>query len=174
MFLYVYGGFFAYHLFSIEWGNEILVVGLLFMGATLAIAAHRGHRGWLTIAFILGHMTLEWFNHAQHGWHYGTREVLLHSTHSGMDILFLWFEVNAHFQKFRWPLMAGATALLAGIFLLALETGPEVASFLPDGHIPHTHALGPFEALVIGGIMGCLGWHFFSKKHTHDKEMLSV
>jgi hypothetical protein len=159
-FLVAYALLLVLHTIGLEW--NILTIISLASGLLLAFFAH-AKKGYVTILLLAIHMTIEWSHHISHGLTYGVREIALHGIHTIFDFVFLVGEWKRH-KKGAIP------AIIVGI-AIALS----VLFFFADNHAhddidEDDHARFPFEALVIGGILGCVGSHLFERKSAHNHE----
>jgi len=166
LFLWGYGGFLLLHVYKMGFGSWQVVAGLLG-GMAVALVAHRKH-GYTPSIFLVGHMTIEWYHHAQHGSHYDFTEILFCGVHAVLDVVFLTHEVREHYSKYAYLVLVSVGALVAGIFwyyYMPATPQPEVVSPLLQqaldvqksmGEHNHSHGGGALGAIVVGGVLGCV------------------
>ena len=123
--------------------NEISI--WLFLGTGIAVIAH-AKKNFLTLMFLLGHMSIEWFE-----WGVQTfilSIVILNLPHAIMDFIFFNHEIKVHFKKINSYFVL-FTAL---IFLISLYF------YSPNIKIDED-VLEILHRFVLGGVIGCVGSH---------------
>jgi len=168
-FIVMYVLFLIMHSVSLDW-NSWLVRIALCCGILVARMAHTRY-GLLTIGLLLVHMSLEWTEHARHGWHYSMGEIVMHVIHAFLDFIFLYHELGTHVAKFKHWTFATITCGLVFLFAVFHESAPRnlrlLAIMNQRGTLPvhHDHGRGPFEPFVMGGMFGCIFSHLFRRRH---------
>ena len=162
IFLIVYAGLLIFHATSLDW-SAVAFVGL-FAGLLLAYFAH-ARKGFVTILLLAVHMSIEWSHHFEFVLTYSAGELALHGIHAIFDGVFLVAEWKHHRKGALKAVLAG---VMIGVLSLMILGG--------HGHENEVHTDGseesheeeragfPFEALVIGGILGCVFTHLLEKK----------
>lgn len=159
MFLFVYTGFIVAHAATLPWNSKMTAVCCL-TGFAVALLAHM-RCGILTIALLLVHMMLEWSEYARHCSHLQLREIVFHIAHVLLDMIFLVQVLQTTMEKFWKISFASIVAMLGLIFYLNYT--PHRRSFGEEIHNhSHTHH-NPIEFFVLGGMLGCVGYHFRKK-----------
>lgn len=159
IFLLAYAGLLIAHATKMDWG--LLPAVALFSGLLLAVFAH-ARKGFLTVLLLAVHMSVEWAHHFEYGFHYSTREFFLHGIHVIFDGVFLVSEWRRHKEG---AFKAFASGVVVAILALFIFGGHDHS----DAHEhAHDHASFPFEALVVGGILGCVGTHLLEKRKESE------
>ena len=172
-FLIIYGGVLLAHVWEMGINSWQLATGLL--GVTISLAAHRKH-GYLPLAFIVGHMMIEWYHHALEGSHYNSGEITFYGVHAVLDMAFLYVEARAHFGRYAMPLLGAISLCMLVIFLGNAEgmhaIGNHAEKVAESAHQEHTHSEeGWIHYAVIGGMLGCILSQLFTMmrwKHPHQ------
>lgn len=152
-FLAIYAVLLVLHAWNeLDWG--ILTASSLLAGLLLAFFAHQ-KKGYVTILLLAIHMTIEWSHHLSFGASYSASEFILQGIHAVFDIVFLVGEFRRH-KKGAIP------AIIVGVISALF-----IVSFFPEGE---ESAVFPIEAVILGGILGCVGAHLFEKKHSHSHD----
>lgn len=165
LFLFVYVSFLIFHSFSLSWDSPIVPL-LLGVGFLVAVLAHTRY-GILTIVLLLVHMILEWIEYARHGWHFSKGEIVLHTVHVCLDLVFLRQELKVHLKRFR--VLSFTVVIIGLVIVFALNYQSPQNHLLTQaihGH-GHTHAHGNsslVEPFVLGGMFGCILYHLKKKK----------
>lgn len=173
LFLVIYGVVLFAHILEMGLGSWH-VLAALFAGCAVAVVAHKRH-GFIPLALLLVHMTIEWYAHALYGGHYTTNELVFHGIHAVFDITFLYLEAGAHFKKYRLALVTVVVAFLAGVFYFnfvpSISTehlSPLYAQFVEthaEAAHDHDHSGNSLlHPLVLGGVLGCVLSHLIYKR----------
>lgn len=160
IFLVLYIIVLGIHAKNIDW--TILSGIALLSGILLAYFAH-ARKGFVTILLLAVHMTIEWSQHISVGASYTTGELVFHSIHALFDIVFLVSEFRRHSHNALKAILVG---ILVGTLSLLLLGNHEHAEPSEETHSAESeeHTEFPFEALIMGGILGCAVTHLFEKR----------
>lgn len=158
-FLVVYLIFSVIALLEHDFGSATAISGIV-AGFVLALFAHKKY-GLLTIALLLVHMFIEWFEHSLHWRDYSTKEIILHGIHAVLDFVFLFQELRAHAFKI-WKRAFGLVILVI-ITMILINYGAIHADEAEGAH----NVL--VEAFVVGGMYGCILSHLFKRERCVDK-----
>jgi hypothetical protein len=169
-FLALYAVLLVIHTAKLEWG--LLVFIALVSGLLLAYFAH-AKKGFLTLLLLAVHMSIEWSHHFEFGLAYTTGEYFLHGTHVVFDGVFLVAEWKRHSKNALKAVLAGVFIGVLSLMILGGHDHHEQYSYVSGvetitcehGSEEHEHTQFPFEALVIGGILGCVATHLLEKKN---------
>ena len=139
----------------------------LCTGGAIAVMTH-GKYGIIPSILLVTHITIEWFVHARHGWHYNTMTLTLASTHVVFDGLFLCVEARRHWgARWKWWLAAVVVGVAIIFWYFYIPPVPQLKSFAPHLRsvaVSHTHAHSVWQLMLIGGIVGCAVSHLW---HMH-------
>ncbi len=164
LFLIIYGGFLLLHIWEMGFGSWQMF-GALLGGLSVALLAHKRH-GYLPSLFLVGHMIIEWYHHALHGSHYNGSEITFHGIHALLDMVFLYVEAKAHYGKFARYITIGALVTLTVTFVYYYIPAPHSETWSGVIQENHFHSEGVLSSVVVGGILGCILSHLFSKTKT--------
>lgn len=136
--------------------------GALVSGLAVAVLAH-SRLGCLTIILLVGHISIEWIEHARHGWSYSTEDVIFHGVHALMDFAFLFGELRRLLPKWSKHVLIGVVSMILIIFCSFRQpppSNPYLKAILVRA-IKHScqHGGFPTEALIVGGMFGCVACH---------------
>ena len=153
-FLVIYLIFSIIALFEHDFASPVAITGIV-AGFALAIVAHKRY-GLLTIALLLVHMLIEWFEHSLHWRDYSTKEITLHGIHAALDFVFLFQELRAHAFKiwkraFTVVVLIILTVIIVNFNKVSATEAEGISSIL-------------IEAFVVGGMYGCILSHLFKKE----------
>jgi len=163
IFLVAYAILLVIHAVKLEWSLWAFVG--LASGLLLAYFAH-SKKGFLTLLLLAVHMSIEWSHHFEFALRYTTGEFFIHGIHVIFDGVFLVSEWKRHSKNALKAVLAGVGIGVLSLFLLGghAHHEEEHAEEIVTEHEEHSHAGFPFEALVIGGILGCVATHLLEKK----------
>lgn len=156
LFLITYGAVSLLHIINTPLGESYIFTLIAFIvGFILAIISHTRH-GYETIILLLTHMSLEWWQHAQLIMSYTKNDLLLHGIHAALDTVLL-VEESHHFKQRKVFLVCVAAGLIALIIISAISGSHH------HEMIEHSHSMTTtlIEALVTGGIIGCILSHLY-------------
>ncbi|HEY1041443.1 MAG TPA: hypothetical protein VGE63_01825 [Candidatus Paceibacterota bacterium] len=136
-------------------------LGAFIAGLIVAIYSHNRH-GYETIALLLIHMGIEWWQHAQHINIYTLKEYIFHSIHAILDTILL-VEESHHFKNRNAFLMIVALGLLGLVIWSFFKTEHHFGIHMLAHTHSHTHSAWytAIEAAVSGGIIGCIISHLY-------------
>lgn len=150
IFLFLYATLLVFHIWETLPEDSWEVFAGLFIGAAIAAAAHQKH-GYIPLLFLGGHLVLEWHHHGVHGGEYSLGEVTLHGIHAIFDFCFLSIEARRHYRK--PALLIGLTAVvIGGVFFISKYKAGVIEN--------HQHNDNFLHFIVLGGVLGCIAWHF--------------
>ncbi len=162
---------------NITW-QALLALGA---GGAIAVMAH-GKYGIIPSVLLVAHITIEWFVHARHGWHYNTMMLTLASTHMVFDGVFLCLEARRHWgAQWKWWLATVVVSVIIIFWYFYTPPAPQLKSFAPHLQsmtVTHTHTYNAWQLMLIGGIVGCVVshlWHmhgFSSQKMDPHSDLL--
>ncbi len=160
IFLVLYIVVLGIHAKNIDW--TVLSGIALLSGVLLAYFAH-ARKGFVTILLLAVHMTIEWSQHVSVGLSYTTGELIFHGIHALFDIVFLVSEFKRHSHNALKAILAGILVGLLSLLLLGnhkhVETSEETHHAESEEHTEF-----PFDALIMGGILGCAVTHLFERR----------
>ncbi len=167
-FLVAYIVFLFIHGRDLEWTN-FAILGFLF-GLLLAYFAH-ARKGFLTILLLAVHMSIEWFHHVKFGTSYSVNEIILNGVHVIFDFVFLASEWKRHSKNAFVAVLSGVSIGLVSIFVIGThyhENDNHEEELLGEIHADEDESEHesefPFEAIIIGGILGCAITHLVERK----------
>ena len=120
-------------------------------GVLVAILAHSRY-GIATIALLVFHMGIEWFEHSKNAWRYTAADFAFHGIHVCLDFVFLYQELRMHAPKYRHLAFTGIGSSLVFLFWFCHQG----AYAIPVTLGRDTLAVEPF---IMGGMFGCIGYH---------------
>jgi hypothetical protein len=123
--------------------NEISI--WLFLGIGVSVLSH-AKKNLLTLMFLLGHMSIEWFEWGAETFILSL--VLLNIVHTIMDFIFLNHEIKVHIKKIN----SYFVLFIVLIFLISLYISS------PNIKIDE-EVLEILHRFVLGGVIGCVGTH---------------
>ncbi len=150
------------HMATSAWQNPV-AIGLLAFGLVTMTMVHRLPSALLTIPLIIGHMGIEWLQHARHGAHYGERELWIHGIHALFDLAFLWQILDSELRRFSRVVFLTVCVGISGLFLAhrkEVPSSPTLPAFTQPIALPHQHGPNnPIGFFILGGMIGCVGSH---------------
>ncbi|MEN9338487.1 MAG: hypothetical protein RI945_212 [Candidatus Parcubacteria bacterium] len=144
-FLFVYAGTMLIHAINIKFSLWPILAFVLGLG--LAIIAH-AKKNYITIALLLVHMSIEWFEWSQIN--ISIKTAIFNIAHIMMDLVFLNHELKAHAPRWRKSILS-----LTFIFLMAVFT---YGNLYPPNIEGLVETIEPF---VVGGVLGCILSHLY-------------
>ena len=161
VFLVVYAGSLLIQAKSLSWDSPLATLVSLGAGFALVLFAH-SRTGYITIALLTLHISLEWYEHARHMWHYSLSQTVVHAIHTLLDITFVLREIRLHAKK-HFKLVVGIlTSGITTLFFAAYVPTPKnpyLVSAMKNSHSSHSHNHGPMGPFLIGGVLGCVLYH---------------
>jgi threonine/homoserine efflux transporter RhtA len=150
-FLLLYSIVLIFHALELPW--SIAIAFEVLGGIALALFAHL-RKSHLTLIFLVIHMVIEWIEYGSQVGHYSIREIVFYGIHTSLDFIFLWQEAKMHLFKYRNVLTVGVFVGLLIMFFYVRSS-----SITMQGH-----PSSGIEAVVLGGIFGCLCSHLLQKR----------
>jgi len=150
-FLGIYIVLLLYHLFTEAHEITVLAAGALLLGVGAAVYAH-SRNGWVLYSLLFLHMAVEWIGYGMRSWVFLWPDSAFELTHLAFDICFLFIVAKMQWKQGHLLMFLGTLVILGTISVL-------VPRLLPTSHAPHGLEVGTLEFLILGGILGCTGFH---------------
>lgn len=157
----IYAGSLLLQAKSLSWDSPLTTLVSLGAGFSIVLFAH-SRTGYVTIGLLTLHISLEWYEHARHMWHYSLSQSIVHAIHTLLDITFVLREIRVHVKKYFKLVVGTLTAGIATLFFVAYVPTPKnpyIVSAMKLAHPSHSHSHGPMGPFLIGGVLGCVLYH---------------
>lgn len=161
-FLGIYIVLLLYHLFTEAHEITVLAAGALLLGVGAAVYAH-SRNGWVLYSLLFLHMAVEWIGYGMRSWVFSLPDSAFELSHFAFDIFFLFVIVKMQWKQSYLLMFPWTLAILGAISVL-------VPIFLPDSHASHGLEIGTLEFLILGGILGCTGFHLIHPLKTSPQK----